>query len=67
MVSGNSKSEGGLVNQREDQIITEYLAVLVESRIECETTQTSTDILTEKGLTPWTKANLISTSAWMLG
>ena len=62
MVSGqfclaNSKSEGGLVNQREGQIITEYLAVLVESRIECETTQTSTDILTEKGLTPWTKAS----------
>ena len=44
-------------NQRENQIITEYLAVLVESRIECETTHTSTDILTEKGLTPWTKAN----------
>ena len=63
MVSGqfclaNSKSEGGLVNQREGQIITEYLAVLVESRIECETTQTSTDILTEKGLTPWTKAKI---------
>ena len=61
MVSGqfcNSKSEGGLVNQREGQIITEYLAVLVESRIECETTQTSTDILTEKGLTPWTKAKV---------
>ena len=52
----NSKSEGGPVNQREGQIITEYLAVLVESRIECETTHTSTDILTEKGLTPWTKA-----------
>ena len=50
--SAFSKSEGGLVNQREGQIITEYLAVLVESRIECETTQTSTDILTEKGLTP---------------
>ena len=47
----NSKSEGGPVNQREGQIITEYLAVLVESRIECETTHTSTDILTEKGLT----------------
>ena len=52
----NSKSEGGPVNQREGQIITEYLAVLVESRIECETIHTSTDILTEKGLTPWTKA-----------
>ena len=52
----NSKSEGGPANQREGQIITECLAVLVESRIECETTQTSTDILTEKGLTPWTKA-----------
>ena len=50
--SANSKSEGGPVNQREGQIITEYLAVLVESRIECETTHTSTDILTEKGLTP---------------
>ena len=48
----NSKSEGGPVNQREGQIITEYLAVLVESRIECETTHTSTDNLTEKGLTP---------------
>ena len=61
MVSGqlgafNSKSEGGPVNQKEGQIITEYLAVLVESRIECETTHTSTDILTEKGLTPWNKA-----------
>ena len=62
MVSGqfcflaNSKSEGGPVNQREGQIITEYLAVLLENRIECETTHTSTDILTEKGLTPWTKA-----------
>ena len=59
MVSGqfcfllaNNKSEGGPVNQREGQIITEYLAVLVESRIECETTHTSPDILTEKGLTP---------------
>ena len=51
-VLANSKSEGGPVNQREGQIITEYLAVLVESRIECETTQTSTDILTEKGLMP---------------
>ena len=51
-----SKSEGGPVNQREGQVITEYLAVLVESMIECETTHTSTDILTEKGLTPWTKA-----------
>ena len=40
------------VNQREGQIITEYLAVLVESRIKCETTHTSPDILTEKGLTP---------------
>ena len=28
----------------------------MESRIKCETTHTSTDILTEKGLTPWTKA-----------
>ena len=36
------------------KIITEYLAVLVESRIKCETTHTSPDILTEKGLTPWT-------------
>ena len=35
------------VNQREGQIITEYLAVLVESRIKCETTHTSPDILTE--------------------
>ena len=51
-VLANSKSEGGPVNQREGQIITKYLAVLVESRIECETTHTSTDILTEKGLTP---------------
>ena len=42
----------GTVNQREGQIITEYLAVLVESRIKCETTPTSPDILTEKGLTP---------------
>ena len=40
------------VNQREGQIITEYLAVLVESRIKRETTHTSPDILTEKGLTP---------------
>ena len=40
------------VNQREGQIITEYLAVLVESRIKCETAHTSPDILTEKGLTP---------------
>ena len=44
MVSGqflaNSKSEGGPVNQREGQIITEYLAVLVESRIKCETSYT---------------------------
>ena len=32
---------------------TEYLAILMESRIKCETTQyTSPDILTEKGLTP---------------
>ena len=57
MVSGqfcfaNSKSEGGPVNQREGQIITEYLAVVVESRIKCETTHTSPDILTEKGITP---------------
>ena len=59
-VLANSKSEGGPVNQREGQIIIEYLAVLVESRIECETTHTSTDILTEKGLTPWTKAMQIS-------
>ena len=36
--TATAKSEGGLVNQREGQIITEYLAVLVESRIECETT-----------------------------
>ena len=43
----NSKSEGGPINQREGQIITEYLAVLVESRIKCETTHTSPDILTE--------------------
>ena len=61
MVSGQFcwptvKSEGGLVNHREGQIITEYLAVLVESRIKCETTHTSPDILTEKGLMPWTKA-----------
>ena len=48
----NSKSEGGPVYQREGQIITEYLAVLVQSRIKCETTHTSPDILTEKGLTP---------------
>ena len=40
-----------IVNQREGQIITEYLAVLVESRIKCETTHISPDILTEKGLT----------------
>ena len=59
-VLANSKSERGPVNQREGQIIIEYLAVLVESRIECETTHTSTDILTEKGLTPWTKAMQIS-------
>ena len=55
MVSGRwptVKSEGGPVNQREGQIITEYLAVLVESRIKCETTHTSPDISTEKGLTP---------------
>ena len=45
------------VNQREGQIITEYLAVVVESRIKCETTHSSPDILTEKGLTPWTKAS----------
>ena len=42
----------GTVNQREGQIITEYIAVLVESRIKCETTHTSPDILTEKNLTP---------------
>ena len=48
MVSGQfCFSEGGPVNQREGQIITEYLAVLVESRIKCETTHTSPDILTE--------------------
>ena len=47
------------VNQREGQIVTEYLAVLVESRIKCETTHTNPDILTEKGLIPWTKANVI--------
>ena len=35
------------VNQREGQIITEYLAVLVQSRIKYETTHTSPDILTE--------------------
>ena len=42
------------VNQREGEIITEYLAVSVESRIKCEITctHTSPDILTEKGLTP---------------
>ena len=40
------------VNQREGQIITEYLAVLVESRIKCETTHTNPDILTEKDLMP---------------
>ena len=42
MVSGqfNSKSEGGPVNQREGQIITEYLDVLVDSRIKCETSYT---------------------------
>ena len=52
-VLANSKSEGGPVNQREGQIITEYLAVLMESRIKCETTHTSPDILTEiYGLTP---------------
>ena len=52
-------SLGSMVSgQREGQIITEYLAVLVESRIKCETTHTSPDILTEKGLTPWTKANM---------
>ena len=45
--------------QREGQIVTKYLAVLVESRIKCETTHTNPDILTEKGLTPWTKANVI--------
>ena len=55
MVSAAFQREG-TVNQREGQIITEYLAVLVESRIKCETTHTSPDILTEKGLTPWTKA-----------
>ena len=44
------------VNQREGKILTEYLAVVVESRIKCETTHTSPDILTEKGLPPWTKA-----------
>ena len=52
LLLANSKSEGGQVNQREGQIITEYLGVLVESRIKCETTHTSPDILTEKGLTP---------------
>ena len=58
MVSGQCwptvQSEGGPVNQNEGQIITEYLAVLVESRNKCETTHTRTspDILTEKGLTP---------------
>ena len=52
MVSGQCCFCWPTVNQREDQIITEYLAVLVESRIKCETTQTSPDILTEKGLTP---------------
>ena len=40
------------VNQREGQIITEYLAAVLESRIKCETTHTSPDILTKKGLTP---------------
>ena len=40
------------VNQREGQIITEYLAVVVQTRIKCETTHTSSDILTEKGPTP---------------
>ena len=65
------------VNQREGQIITEYLAVVVESRIKhgacillqapwikCETTHTSPDILTEKGLTPWTKARQAVLSDW---
>ena len=47
LLLANSKSEGGPVNQREGQIITEYLDVLVESRIKCETTHTSPDILTE--------------------
>ena len=51
-------SEGGPVNQREGQIINEYLAVLVENRIKCETTHTSPDILTEKVLMPWTKATI---------
>ena len=55
MVSGQCWST---VNQRKGQIITEYPAVLVESRIKCETTYTSPDILTEKGLTPWTKARI---------
>ena len=40
----NGKSEEG-------HIITEYLAVVVESRIKCEITHTSPDILTAKGLT----------------
>ena len=36
------------VNQREGQIITEYLAVVVESRMKCETTHTSPGILTDE-------------------
>ena len=43
-VLANGKSEGGPVNQKEGKIITEYLAVLVESRIKHETTHTSPDI-----------------------
>ena len=52
MVSGQFCFCWPTVNQREGQIITEYLAVLVESRIKCETTHTSPNILTEKGLMP---------------
>ena len=59
LLLANSKSERGPVNQREGQIITEYLAVLVESRIKCETSHTGPDILTEKGLTIWTKATYL--------
>ena len=55
------KSEGGLVNQREGQIITEYLAAFggkqYSTGLNCETTHTNPDILTEKSLTPWTRAN----------
>ena len=55
-VLANSKSEGGPVNQREGQIITEYLAVLWKAGLNVKLHIQVTYTLTEKGLTPWTKA-----------